>query len=437
MPSNSARPNIIVIVPHDTGRFISPYGAATVHTPNCERLASEGVKFANHFCTVPLCSPARAALLTGRHSHQNGVHGLVMDVTGGFDLADSPGERHLVSLLGEAGYQSALIGYMHESRHPARLGFESHDWNEDIRETPATLEAWLAARDRDRPFYIQIGSWVTHRDGDGEGWTAEDVKPDDSKGVWMPPYLQESDQVRREMAQMQGAVRRYDEGLGQILDVIDRHHLAENTIVVSTTDHGIDFPRAKGTLYDPGIEAQMLLRYPAGGWGEGRAIEALSSHVDLVPTLLEAAGIDVPGNLAGRSWLPLLEGGDFAEREYVFAEKTFHDIYDPRRAVRSKRYKYIRHFEVCTIQDARYYIVPRWHMFKGNDWVRRMVEELFDLEQDPWEEHNLARDPAYADVKTGMSRALADWMKATDDPIIDGPVQSPFFAAQMADFLDS
>jgi len=358
-----------------------------------------------------------------------------MNATGGFDLAENPKERHLVSYLKDAGYQSVLVGGMHESRYPDRLGFDSHDWDADIRNIPAAIDSWLSGRDRKRPFYMQVGSWVNHRDGDGKGWTDHDVAPYDAKGVWMPPYLRESDQLRDEMAQMQGAVKRYDTAIGKMLDVIERHGIAEDTILVSTTDHGIDFPRAKGTLYDPGIETLMMLRYPAGGWGGGRVVDALSSHIDLVPTLLDAIGIDAPVNLAGRSYLPLLEGRDYVENEYVFAEKTYMDLYDPRRAVRSKRYKYIRHFEACTIQDARHYIVPRWHMFKRNDWVRQGIEELYDLEQDPWEMNNLARDPEHSETKRRLSGRLAQWMKGTDDPIIDGPIQSPYFKRKMTEFF--
>jgi len=224
--------------------------------------------------------------------------------------------------------------------------------------------------------------------------------------------------------------------VGQMLDILDKHDLAENTILVSTTDHGIDIPRAKGTLYDPGIETLMLMRYPAGGWGEGRVIEALSSHIDLLPTLLDAAGVDIPENLAGRSYLPLLEGGAYSENEYVFSEKTFMDVYDPTRAVRSKRHKYIRYFEVCTIQDARHYIVPRWHMFRGYGWMKQGIDGLYDLEKDPWEMNNLASDPAHAEIRSHMSRTLAQWMRDTEDPIINGPVQSPFFREQMRSFLD-
>ncbi len=427
------KPNIVIVVPHDTGQFISPYGYDTVTSPNSERLASEGVLFKNHFCTSPLCSPARAAMLTGRYTHQNGVHGLVgRDTVGGWNLADCEGERHLVSYLKEAGYQSVLIGGMHEAKQPDRLGFDSHDWNGDIRMTPPTMDEWLEARDTDRPFYIQVGSHETHR-----SWTVNDTLPDDSNGIWIPPFLKESDELKSEMAEMQGAAKRYDEGIGGMLDALDKHGCVENTIFISTTDHGIDIPRAKGTFYDPGIETLMLMRYPDGGWGKGRVIEELASHIDLVPTLLEAAGIDLPDNLAGRSCLPLLEGKEYTENEYVFAEKTFHDTYDPTRAVRSKRYKYIRFFEVCIFTDLRLATIPRVHMFKGDDraFVRRTVDELYDLEHDPHELTNLSEDPEYGDIKKQMSGVLAQWMKDTDDPLIHGPIQSPFYKAQMEEFL--
>jgi len=428
-------PNIIVLIPHDTGQFISPYGIDTVDTPAAEKLAREGVRFANHFCTSPLCSPARAAMLTGRYSHQNGVHGLVgIPILGDFDLADNEGERHLVSYLKDAGYQSVLIGFMHESKHPDRLGFDSYDWNGDIHSAPPALDRWLTGRDPDRPFYVQVGSHETHRD-----WTRNGVKPYYEKGIYQPPYLRDSEQLRQEMAEMQGAVNRYDSALGQILDILDTHDVSENTIVVATTDHGIDFPCAKGAFYDRGIETLMLIRYPAGNWGRGRVIDELSSHIDLVPTLLEAAGIPLPDNLAGRSYLPLLEGRAYAENEAVFAEKTFHDTYDPTRAVRTRRYKYIRYLEAHIYQDVRSATVPRYHMLPGDNapWMRVLFDELYDLEEDPWETNNLVRDPAYSDIKQEMRRRLARWMIDTDDPMVDGPIASPFHRRQMQRLLET
>jgi arylsulfatase A-like enzyme len=166
------------------------------------------------------------------------------------------------------------------------------------------------------------------------------------------------------------------------------------------------------------------------------------SNVDVLPALLEAVGLDVPGNVEGRSFLPLLGSGplltgrDYRPNEYVFAEKTYHDTYDPTRCVRTERFKYIRYFEVCIFQDLRLATIPRVHYFKSPEaWRRRSCEELYDLQNDPLEGRNLADDPEYADVKDGLRQVLADWMRRTDDPLLRGPVSSPKFRELMAEFL--
>ncbi|MDH7568760.1 MAG: sulfatase [Armatimonadota bacterium] len=433
------RPNVVILVTHDTGQHVSPYGIHTVHTPACERLAAEGVRFAKSFCTAPLCSPSRAALFTGRYPHQNGVMGLVGHPrVGGWDLARSPGERHAAKLFAEAGYATVLCGNLHEASDWRALGFHqaisgsgtgANDGG-DILQHADHLDAWLARRNPGQPFYLQIGSAETHRP-----WRARGATPDDTRGVWMPPYLRDLPELREEMAELQGAVRRYDTALGRILNVLDRHGLAEHTIFVSTTDHGIDVPRAKGTFYDPGIETLLFMRYPAGGWGAGRVVHELVSNVDILPTLLEACGLEVPGNLAGRSFLPLLKGEPYSPREVLFAEKTYHDTYDPTRALRTARYKYIRYFEVCIFPDLRLATIPRTHYFK--EWgLRNRVEELYDLQSDPWEEHDLAGDPACAPLLDEMRTCLARWMRETDDPLVHGPVASPYFEAQRRALLE-
>ena len=429
----STRPNVVLFITHDTGMHVSPYGIETVVTPNCERLAAEGVMFRNSFCSSPLCAPSRAAAVTGRFPHQNGVMGLPGDGTGAFDIY--PTEKHAARIFAEEGYESVLCGFEHETRHCDTIGFQrwlngSGDWHNgggDTRDHAAAIDAWLDERDGAQPFYLQIGSHETHH-----SWTAHDTPPDDSKGLTIPPYLRDIPEVRKEVAEFQGAVKRMDECLGLILDVFDKRGLADNTIFVFTTDHGIDFPRAKGTFYDPGIEVFLFMRYPNGGWGCGRVCDELISNVDVLPTLLEACGIDVPENFAGRSFLPLMQGGEYAPNETVFAEKIFHDTYDPTRAVRTKRYKYIRYFEVNIFQDLRLATETRRHFFKG-EWRRRTVEELYDLEKDPDEENNLADDPEYAEVCAELRTRLVQWMRATDDPQLQGPVASPRYAQLLAE----
>jgi arylsulfatase A-like enzyme len=232
------------------------------------------------------------------------------------------------------------------------------------------------------------------------------------------------------MAQFQGAVKRLDEGLGRIMDAFDRHGLAENTIFVFTTDHGIDMPRAKGTFYDPGLETFLFMRYPGGGWEAGSVREELTTNVDILPTLLEACGIDVPERVQGRSFLPLLSGGAYEPRDMVFSEKTFHDTYDPTRCIRTDRYKYIRYFEVNIFQDLRLATITRRDYFK-DDWRRRTIEELYDLENDPDEMHNLVDDAAHAETLERMRRELITWMRQTEDPLLEGPVSSPRYRQEL------
>ena len=434
-----ARPNVLLFITHDTGRFVSPYGVRTVQTPACERLAAEGVRFANSFATCPLCSPSRAACVTGRFPHQNGVQGLTGDGTGAF--AFHPTEKHAARLFADAGYESVLCGFEHEARQPKEVGFAGTlsgrgDWfngGNDTRQHAGEIEQWLGRRDKARPFYLQIGSHETH-----QPWDANDTPPDESLGLTVPGYLNDLPEVRREMAEMQGAVKRLDEAFGGMLAALERGGVADETIVVFTTDHGIDYPRAKGTCYDDGIGVFHFMRYNRANWGRGRVVDEMISNVDVLPTLLEAAGIAVPANMAGRSFLPLLDGRAYTPNDAIYSEKDYHDTYDPTRSIRTQKYKYIRYFEVCIFQDLRLATETRRHYFKQS-WVRRTVEELYDLQADPGEATNLAVKPTPENeaVLKDLRHRLLTWMKATDDPLLKGPIESPFYRQQRAAFLAS
>lgn len=419
-------PNVVLWITHDTGRFVAPY-VDTVVTPHCERLAREGVRFDRMFTPTPLCSPSRSAIVTSRYPHQNGVMGLTTPRTGGFDLA--PGQFHAAELFADAGYESVLCGFAHETPHWYRHGFCRHlnddhadAQQRDLRNYGRIIGRWLDERDADRPLYLQIGTHETHRE-----FGKFDTPPDASRGVTVPTYLEDTQEVRREMAALQGAVRRLDEGLGHILEALDSRGLGQNTIFVFTTDHGIDMPMAKGTFFDPGIETFCFLRYPDARWQTGRAIPEMLSQIDLLPTLLELTGLDDPPDIEGRSLVPLLEGRPMELADGVFLEKTYHDTYDPTRGVRTERYKYLRHFEVNIFQDLRLATETRRHFIKG-DWIRRAPEELYDLQADPHERHNLADDPACAQVREQLSMRVLEWMRRTDDPLLKGPVPSPYYA---------
>jgi arylsulfatase A-like enzyme len=192
---------------------------------------------------------------------------------------------------------------------------------------------------------------------------------------------------------------------------------------------------AKGTLRDPGLETMLLMRYPAGSWGAGRRTGALVSNVDVLPTLLEACGLEVPDRIQGDSFLPLLQGKRAKARDTVYAEKTYHDSYDPMRCLRTGRYKYIRYFEKSSHHRVPGDIINGGASRDLGPVPRSGVEELFDLQADPNETRNLARDDAYGGICREMRLRLAAWMRSTGDPLLEGPVGSPFYWKSVGEMI--
>jgi arylsulfatase A-like enzyme len=228
------------------------------------------------------------------------------------------------------------------------------------------------------------------------------------------------------MAAYKASARSLDQGVGAVLNALDEAELAENTLVILTTDHGLAFPGAKATLTDRGLGVLLIMRGP-GGFHGGRVSDALVSQVDLFPTICELAGLERPQWIRGRSLLPLLREETPEINDAVFAEITFHAAYEPQRAVRTRRYKYIRRFEnghegpvLANIDDS-----PSKDLLLAHGLAGRVPaeEELFDLVFDPNEAANLVGDPACAEVLAELRGRLDRWMEETDDPLLRGPVE--------------
>lgn len=411
------KPNILYLHSHDTGRWIRPYGFMA-RTPNLQHFAEEGVIFRNAYCVAPTCSSSRACLLTGQYAHNNGMMGLAHR---GFSLNDY--SHHIVHTLHQHGYFSALIGEQHISKDPQAIGY-----NEVIKVpnhrtgyvVPAALT--LLARDHPQPFFLSVGFFETHRE------FFHPSSPKKANYVTPPPNLPDTPETRLDMAAYQESVRALDNGVGAILDMLDARDLAKNTLVICTTDHGLPFPGSKATLYDRGIGVMLLLRGP-GGFVGGKAVDALVSQLDIFPTICEVAGIEKPKHVQGTSLLPLVNGTKETLHDTIFAEKTFHAAYEPARCARTQRWKYIRHFDqaqhkmvLANIDDS-----PSKDFVRQSGWTDIPVaeEQLFDLYQDPNEAHNLAADPAYAEVLSDMRGRLQSWMEETNDPLLLGPIAPP------------
>ena len=212
-----------------------------------------------------------------------------------------------------------------------------------------------------------------------------------------------------------------------VLRALDDAGLAERTLVLCTTDHGIAFPRMKGNLTDHGIGVMLILRGP-GGFRGGKVCDALVSHIDVFPTLCGLLHIERPRWLQGASLLPLVRGEVEELHEAIFAEVTYHAAYEPQRAVRTQRWKYIRRFDhhlgpvLANCDDS-----PSKDVLMRHGWTERSrpLEQLYDLVFDPNEACNMANDLSMAVVLEDMRTRLDDWMFKTDDPLLRGPVAAP------------
>lgn len=414
-PSNF--PNILYIHSHDTGRFMSPYGY-DVPTPNIQRLAEEGVLFRQAYCAAPTCSPSRASLLTGACPHSNGMLGLEHR---GFALNNY--QQHIIhTLRREAGYRSELIGLQHIAKDPEIIGYDHVQvipGNHVEQVAPAAVR-FIEGKPQ-QPFWLTVGFFETHR----KYRTAESA--DDWRFIEPPAPIPDFPVTRKDMADFHASARKLDWGVGQVLAALDKAGLAENTLVISTTDHGISFPKMKCNLYDGGIGVHLVMRGPRGFTG-GKVCDAMISQIDLFSTLCELLQINRPPWLEGRSFLPVLRGEAQEVNEAVFSEINYHASYEPKRAVRTRRWKYIRSFGsfahpvLPNCDDG-----PSKTLWVDNGWGQMVVpiEELYDLMFDPNERNNLAEDSSHQDTLKMMKKRLDDWMIATNDPLLRGPVKAP------------
>lgn len=409
-----ARPNIVMVISHDTGDYIGPYGAG-VATPHLDALATAGVRLDRMHCTAPQCSPSRASLQTGLYPHANGMMGLAHR---GWSLA--PGMRCLPHYLNDAGYRTHLFGFQHESAHdPARLGYQHWDTSSIAATDVARMTRDFLDATPDGPFFVMAGFDETHRPFDRPGYDT-----DPPARVTVPPYLVDIPPVRAELGQLAGMVKRVDEAVGEIRAAIARHRAAENTLFIYTTDHGVAMPGAKGTLTTAGLRTALLMHWPAGFAG-GRTSDAPLVNVDLLPTLLDAVGVAPPPGLHGRTFLPLLCGADYRPHERLFSELTWHDKYDPMRGVRTDRHIYIRTFNEAPLvympsdvlnSPSGQALAP---IYYGSV---RPCEQLYDRAADPWEQMDIAADPAHAETLAHVRGLVQEWMERTADPLLYGDV---------------
>jgi len=334
--------------------------------------------------------------------------------------------------LQAAGYETGLFGIQHIVSEPARLGYEhmapaEHGKCELVA---GAFEEFLRSRPANapRPFYAEIGTSEVHRP-----FGRFDEIPVPAEEITPLPFLEDTPGLRMDLAMFYAQIQRFDRAMGRVFAALDAAGLRDDTLVVFTTDHGIAFPRAKATLYDPGIHTALMMRWPRR-IPAGREVHSLTSHVDLFPTIAELAGVQPPPELDGTSLVSLLGAGETPVREAVYGEKNTYPG-DLKRCIRTARYKYIRNYgdgpKLHLPTDIEV-TASRRDLGDGHLEPKPPVE-LYDLDADPWEQHNLAGSPDCRWIEEELAGRLDRHLNDTNDPVLSGSVPRPAGeAAQLA-----
>lgn len=442
--ASQARPNIVLLLVEDLSPRIGAFGDPVARTPVLDQLAREGVRYTHVFTSAGVCAPSRAALITGMHQTSIGAQHMRTsaykwpDGSGrvGYEAVPPSFVKAFPELLRAAGYYT-----INNAKTDYQFGSPFTVWDEN------GPEASWTNRPKGDPFFAMYSSLPTHESG---LFTPESVaagmpsaipaaealekrraalphrtRPDD---VVVPPYYPDTPTIRADIARQYDNVQLMDAWVGERLDELKREGVLDNTIVIWATDHGDGFPRAKRSLYDSGMQAPMIVRYPDGRRA-GQADDRMISFIDLAPTILAMAGVTAPSHMQGINAL----GPDGEAQSRVFAARDRLDEWqDLSRAVRTRDFKYIRN----EYPDAPLYLklayrenVPMMaelrRLFEAGQLsplqaryfqTPRPAEELYDLRTDPDEVHNLAADPAFATIKTELSSALSEWRQLIGDP---------------------
>ncbi len=436
--------NVVLVVVDDQGTTDAGcYGNPVIKTPNLDRLAAEGTRYTNAFCTTASCSASRSVILTGLHNHANAQYGHQHSYHHfrSYDRIES-----LSVLLSAGGYRTARIGKYHVAPEEV-YRFEvvlRGDARNGVQMAEACRE--FVAADSERPFFLYFCTSDPHRGG---GVVPDDpLRPDrfgnrknghrgvrpveyDPAEVIVPPYLPDTPQCRAELAQYYQSVSRVDQGVGRLREVLEAAGVWDDTLLIYISDNGIAFPGAKTTLYEPGMRLPCIVRSPYQK-KRGVVCDALITWADLTPTILDFAGVlEGADRFHGRSFLSTLEETSPGGFDEVYASHTFHEItmYYPMRVVRTRRHKLIWNiahplpypfasdlWASSTWQDIHTRGAEHYGKRRVQAYLQRPRFELYDLAKDPHEIVNLAGSEEHAGTLEKLQKRLRAFQERTRDP---------------------
>ena len=407
------KPNILWICVEDASPHIGCYGEKAISTPNIDKLAAEGVKFEKAFVSAPVCSSSRSAMVSGmyqttsgflhhRSQRKNGKGGGNSAYFGSYQVPQ--GLKLVPQLFKEHGYYvtNAL----------------KTDYNFEVSNLYDSVKDW-SGRKKGQPFFAQIQLHGGKSRGSQKGVDKSKIK--------LPPYYPDTEIMREDWASYLGSWVKVDSELQKIMDGLKKSGELENTYIFFWTDHGISHIRGKQFLYDEGIQVPLIVRFPNGA-KKGTVRQDMVNHIDIPVTSLELAGIEIPYYMQGKS----IFSENYLQQDYIFtARDRCDETVDIIRSVRTQKYKYIRnflphcsHMQRSQYKEGKKIVQEAKQLFKEEKLNElqaraflptRPVEELYDLENDPFETKNLAADPSHAEVLTNLRVTLKNWMIESKD----------------------
>ena len=436
--ASAGRPNVLFIVSEDNSEQLGCYGDTRVHTPHLDSLATSGVRYDRAYVPYSVCSPSRAAFLTGLYTRQTGHIGLA---THRFSFYKN--FKTMPAYLQEAGYYTSFIGKTHVNPESVvedyvdYRGIKSANFNSTFSIEQYAAQArtiFENAKAADQPFLAIINYSDAHRAFIGKSKAGyPTVEVDEKESIAPLPWIGcDTPRLRDEMRNYLNCMNRLDEGIGLVLADLEKLNMRDNTLIIYMADHGGDFPRGKTTCYEGGVKVPMIVNYPQS-FPKGRAEAAMVSTMDILPTILREVGIAIPGDLVGTP-LQALQDPKTPRRKYIhtFNTGSSANLLYLTFGIRSERYKLIynpvRAQNRAAISRYQNSAIPPavWRP----DYVDPPELELYDLQEDPHELTNIASRPAHKATRDSLFQAMRHFQKEIDDPFLD-PENIDFYLEEM------
>ena len=479
----SAERNIIFFITDDESPTLGCYGDKAAVTPHIDSVAADGTIFNFAFATTASCSASRSVVMSGLHNHRNGQYGHQHSYHK-FASFHNVVSLAMPRVLENAGYRTGHIGKYHVAPEEV-YRFQTY-MKASTRNAVAMAEAtreFITNKDDERPFFLYFATSDPHRGGGIDKNSKQELKPDlfgnkpnqgahagveevffDPKDVTIPHFLPDTIETREELAQYYQSCSRIDQGVGRLMKILKDAGLWDKTLFVFTSDHGMAFAGGKTTVYEGGMRVPFVVRNPYEK-NRGVVSNAMISHIDITPSLLDfAGGLDTKTNgpknwvdhnkywakrgenlkdnrgrgkfdrYHGKSWVSILGDPNGEHWDTVFASHTFHEIqmYYPMRVVRDKQYKLIWNIAAGLPYPfaSDLWAASSWQaQFKKGlnapygqktvgEYIHRPPFELFDIKEDPYEANNLAEDPKHAETLAKYQAIMKKHQQIMEDPWI-------------------